>query len=327
MSSSDEALLSPAIVEALRAAFGDAPVGPPRALGGGRSGAAVLAFDVAGAPYVLRRANPDRIDHASRTAREIACVRIASALGVAPRVVHVDEHAGIVIAERAESAPFGRSAWSRPDRIAHVASALRRLHEGPAFPSGPGLMTLLHGLEQLLRARTGRGLAEDLVAALTEASHATRRWAESAPCHGDLNPGNILELPDRACFVDWENACTSDPFLDLGQLGVFAFPALDARDALLAAYLRRPPSAEELARATVGRVMALGVYSAAFTMLDGSRESAADPLPMGELLALLASQRQHAPPGVIAVSLLEELRRERSGPGAAAYGAALALLA
>jgi hypothetical protein len=168
-----------------------------------------------------------------------------------------------------------------------------------------------------------------------------------APCHCDLNPGNILEAPDRVYFVDWENACACDPFLDLGQLGVFAYPGVEDRYALLAAYLERAPSEEERARAIVGRVMALGYYAAAFTRLTApvaaarpTSPVAAEPLPgvrptspraealaMPALLELLATRGRDAAPGVVAASLLEEMRRERSGPGRRDYERARSMLA
>jgi aminoglycoside phosphotransferase (APT) family kinase protein len=246
---------------------------------------------------------------------------------VAPRLCHVDAASGITISERPNAAPFRRSAWSQSERIERVAAALRHLHQGPPFPPGPPILTLLAGVEQGLRARAGQGLPPDLTSAIGEACEATRRWAEAAPCHCDLNPGNILEAPDRAYLVDWENACACDPFLDLGQLGVFAFPGAEDRDALLAAYVERTPSEEERARAVVGRVMALAYYAAAFMMLSAEPcGEASAALAMPALLDLLATRRQDAPHGVVAASLLEEMRRERSGPGARDYERARATL-
>jgi len=307
------AALPPEVARVLRDAFGHSDAEDLCVLKGGRSGAMLLGFTVAGARWVLRRPDPARPDHEPRAIREIACARIGSERGVAPPLRHADAATGIMIVERVEAAPFGRAAWTKEQRISRVAEALRRLHDGPPFPKGPSPMALLRKLDDALRAQGSDRLPESLVRTMGELSRSTARFAEKAPCHNDLNPGNILEGNDRAYFIDWENACAGDPFLDLGQLGVFAFPLPDDRGRLFEAYLGHPPGEEDRARAVVARVMALGFYAAAFLQAMvirglGTRLTAA-PLPMTELLALLATQGERASAEVVAVSLLGETGR------------------
>lgn len=89
----------------------------------------------------------------------------------------------------------------------------------------------------------------------------------SAPRENDLNPGSILETPDRAYLIDWEVAGWGDPFVDLAQLGVFGLARDGAREELLACYLGREPDVLERAHATLARVIALGAYAVSFTAM------------------------------------------------------------
>jgi thiamine kinase-like enzyme len=139
------------------------------------------------------------------------------------------------------------------------------------------------------------------------------RFALAAPCHRDLNPNNILDTPERAYFVDWEAAGQGDPFLDLAQLGVFAFPARVQREALLASYLGRPATAEEKARTIIARVRALAAYALAFSFIQ-SQTSSPDPggetVSLADLLPALAAQRERIPCGTLAASLQLEMQQE-----------------
>jgi Ser/Thr protein kinase RdoA (MazF antagonist) len=182
-----------------------------------------------------------------------------------------------------------------------------------------GALALVRHLDEHLRARSHSGLPNELLDRMDDLAALTTPFAESAPCHNDLNPGNILETPDAVYFIDWETACASDPFLDLALLGVFDFPTPGSRTELLEAYLARRPSEAERARAIVTRVMALGYYAAAFcgAMIAGGGPArpAASPLPVPEMLRLLATLRERAPAEVVAASLLDEMRRETDADG------------
>jgi aminoglycoside phosphotransferase (APT) family kinase protein len=299
------------VTRAIRDAFGDGPVEDVSVLRGGLSGATLLAFTVAGVGYVLRRPDPMRLAHQVRVPRELECMKIASELGVAPRLRHVDPETGVSIMDRV-GRPLGRPRDSR--RVERVASALRRLHGGPPFPTGRSLAAAVRQLDESLRTRGPDGLPKRLVETLDELTQLTLRFAQSAPCHLDLNPGNILETDNAIYFVDWETAAQSDPFLDIAELGVFTFSAPDARADLLEAYLARIPTEEDRARSTAARVMALGFYSSAFIHVAGQvgrpvRFTAA-AVPISELLAMMGASRERAGPEVVAASLFEEMRRE-----------------
>jgi aminoglycoside phosphotransferase (APT) family kinase protein len=300
--------LEPEIVRVLREAFGDEPVTEITALKGGLSGATLLSLEVAGKGYVLRRGEP------SRVGREIACMTIAAGSGVAPAIHHIDAAAGVTIVDRVEGRPLGGSAALATGRIERLARTLRRLHEGPAFPPGNSLGAVRELVGGILRTQGESALISGLLRTVEAATAATARFDESAPCHNDLNPNNILETEDATLLVDWESAGNSDPFFDLAQLGVFAFPRPEQQVRLLAAYLDREPSAEESARAVVSRVVALGFYGALFLVVAQRQGGAPAPLgaprPLLEMLQTAGSMREQTPPGALAASLLGEMQRE-----------------
>ncbi|OJY22238.1 MAG: hypothetical protein BGO98_37240 [Myxococcales bacterium 68-20] len=302
------------VVRALRDAFGDLPIEELSVLQGGRSGATLFAFVVQGERYVLRRPDPARPMHRARSELQIACTRIAAARGIAPALRHVDAGTGITIEAKIDGAPFRRGTPGATERI---AQALRLLHEGPSFPSSKmttnDLVRHFDG-EVRARATNGAGLPGSLVHAVFEVSRATARFAETAPCHNDLNPGNILDASGRIYFIDWDTACAGDPFIDLAQLGVFSFSTPEARAELLEAYLGRTPSESERARSTLARVLALAFYTAAFisstVAAGGSLDMEVTPLPLPELLPKLG--RGEAGPALVAASLHREMQAEQA---------------
>jgi aminoglycoside phosphotransferase (APT) family kinase protein len=297
---------------AVQHAFPDQPVADVRLLKGGLSGATIYAANAGGRDVVVRRG------HQPLAAREIGCMRIAAAQGVAPELFYSDDTAGISVMAYVQHDRQERG----PDFTARVASTLRKLHAGPAFPlESTGLRTV-QWVDELIQQSFGQGLPAELLATVTEVAGKLAPWAAIAPCHVDLNPANILETPDRVYFVDWEIAGQGDPFLDLGELGVFAFPTPEARAALLSAYLEREPNEQERHRAILTRVLALGLYTGSFTMITahmtGSPRLTAEALPMDEMRAALANRAQGFSPAMVAASLYAEMQRELASDAARA---------
>ena len=296
------------VARALRDAFGDARVVDIAPLRGGRSGALLLTFVVAGDAWVLRRPDPTRPMHRERADRQIACMRIASERGLSPPLRHVDVASGITIEAKVEGTPLRRSALES-GRIDQLAGMLRRLHYGPPFPPALDVAAIARHFDQEIRRRGAPGLPESILQTLSDVSLATRRFAESAPCHNDLNPGNFLDTGERIYLVDWETACAGDPFVDLGQLGVFTFVTPESRLDLLERYLGRTPTPLDRARHTLAHALALAFYAAGFhfaSIASGATPGIAAPLPIPELLAKLG--RGAASSDVVASSLLHEMR-------------------
>lgn len=321
MSAGPDAVTLPLEAErALHEAFGGEPILDLAVLKGGLSGSSLFSFTVAGSAYVLRKGD------VRRAPQELACLQIASERGVAPRLRHADARTAISIMDRVPGGPLGRGSPLDPQRLHRIASTLRRLHEGPVFPRAATVAQFIRFFDGALRERGAGGLPDHLLTTVDAVAPVIARYAETAPCHNDLNPNNILVTEEQVFFVDWEMACAGDPFFDLAQLGVFAFPGPDERASLLEAYLARRPTAEEEARAVVARVMALAFYAAAFTFaraMAGGAGPAAAPVSLAELLQTLGRSRERADPALVAASLLLEMQRESEST---AFDAAKGLL-
>ena len=150
-------------------------------------------------------------DHRNeRRVLEVVC-----AAGLAPRIVHSDTDARVLVTEWIEAVDPPRP---RHRAIDVVAQALARLH-GLSPPSD-------------LRAVDFAGQSRDLQAALPDGERhrglhdvaagvfeTLRRGTSSRVlCHHDLNPLNLLfDRDGRLWLVDWEYAGLGDPIFDLAS--------------------------------------------------------------------------------------------------------------
>ncbi|UTH76403.1 choline kinase family protein [Chromobacterium sp. IIBBL 290-4] len=293
-----------AISAAIRQAFPEGAGIVPQALAPGLSGARIFRFEAGGQSFVIRQSA-----HIERAERETQCWRGAAALGVAPRLVYADAASGITISEFIAAEGMDRS----PAGIHRVASALRRLHQSRAFDGGMPLAEILAGEV----AKLGMGQPDAVIQAICQAAaeaDAISREGERAPCHFDLNPGNILLSGERVLFLDWETAGLGDPYIDLAQLGVFVFPTPEQGQSLLRAYLQTEPTPAEQGRLAAGRVIALAFYALGFFLAARRRDAAlrlaaVSPVSWGDLFALLSSGGAQSAPEVAAATLAAEMRR------------------
>jgi thiamine kinase-like enzyme len=129
--------------------------------------------------------------------------------------------------------------WNRAV-VPEAARSLRRLHAQP-------LLGHQHNVFERLEAYVGIARAENVTlpddfewtlanvrgirAAIAAAG------ADVRPCHGDLIASNMLIGPKgQVELVDWDEACDSDPYWDLGMYFAEAFPFDDGALAMLEDY-------------------------------------------------------------------------------------------
>ena len=268
-------------------------------LGGGRSGASLWLAERDGHRYVIRQAGPNRSD------REETCMRLASARGLAPRLLEARED--ITVMEWSAGESLHRGTPRDTDPLGRLASTLRHLHGGPAFPQGPTMLTMYRDLESHLE-----NLPAVLGHTLEVTTPALAELSQPAPCHLDLNPSNILATPDRIHLVDWELAAQNEPYLDLAQLGVWVCRDSLEREELLAKYLQAAPTAQQKRRMHLARLQALSFYAAAFHLVTHMQGRL--PIQQGAdldgVFQDMARTRQPFQPEVMAHALLLELQRD-----------------
>lgn len=205
------------------------PSGTPTVepLGGGLTNRN-FRVEVGGEAFVLRLGGHGTRELGIDRTREEAAMRIAAELGVGAEVVHADPAADVLVTRWVPGRPLLADDVRRPATLERIAAAVRRIHEGPAFP---GVFSPFETVRDYHRRATERGVAFPGAAAraleLSDRIEAALGAAEPlAPCHNDLLPANLIDDGDRVRIIDWEYAAMGQAAFDLGNLAVNA--ALDA---------------------------------------------------------------------------------------------------
>ncbi|MEZ5401187.1 MAG: phosphotransferase [Bryobacteraceae bacterium] len=242
----------------------------------GHSGALIYRITVNGSRYLLRivtRANDTTFpDH-------VACMNIAAAAGLAPRVVYANAGDRVIITDFIEAAPFQQS-----DAAVRMPGVLRALHALPPFPGRAGhlntsptfLMTGGAAAEGLLeKFRSAQVLPaefrQELFRRLAEAKAVyPTGGSDMVSSHNDiLKPDNVIFDGTRVWLVDWEAAFLNDRYADLAVVADFLVPD-SAERACLERYFGRAPGERELARFAVMRQVVHMFYTIAFLWLGAA---------------------------------------------------------
>ncbi len=192
--------------------------------------------DVDGASYVLRiSGNDTRLLGIDRAVEHAASLRAAE-VGVGPEVIAFVEPEGWLITRFLGAPPLLPEELRRPENIARVAAALRRLHEAAPIP---GRFDALAVVDQYRRIAEERGAslpaAFASMRALAERIRVARGAQPAVPCHNDLLNANFLD-DGEVRIVDWEYAGMGDRFFDLANLSVNHEFGVEEDRLLLAAY-------------------------------------------------------------------------------------------
>lgn len=105
--------------------------------------------------------------------------------------------------------------------LSQIVHAARQVHRGPLPERTKSLWT--RATYWMERRRKEARVTAELEQAWTEMER--NHWRQGVESktklvlgHGDLNPGNIGLLPDRAMLIDFETAAAMTPFFDLSRL-------------------------------------------------------------------------------------------------------------
>ncbi len=225
-----------AVLRAVATAFPNAVVEGVEPVTGGASGALIFKMNVPGGVYLLRLETAR--DAFRDPERQYACLGIAAAAGVAPRLLYADARDGVAITGFVHvvapdpSQPPGA-------RLAAIVDQVRALHAAPLFPA---LVNYMEGLEALIaQVRESAILPPKGLFSLLSAFGALKAVYPGADpdlvsSHNDLNPSNIMFDGARPWFIDWESAFAADRYVDLAAVANFFAPGEVEREALLQRY-------------------------------------------------------------------------------------------
>lgn len=216
---------------------------PFQPLGGGLSLAQLYSFSVEGNKYVLRFLGLIASQSEVMRHNEIRALKIGHKLGLAPDCVFSDQHAVVMVMPFIEG-----HVLRQPDdsQLVQLGKMIRTLHDySDPYPTR---FSLRDKVSQHYRKCMKSGIAlptgldQEIQTMLsTPCSRAT------VPCHGDLNPSNILvdDSSKSITIVDWTTATWDDPFFDLGYFCLLANLSPAQERIFLEAYFERTPSEKE----------------------------------------------------------------------------------
>ena len=183
-----------------------------------------------GRRFVLRIGGRDTELLGIDRSAEHAASRIAADLGLGPEVVAFIEPEGYLVTKYVDG-EVGKV------DIARVGAALRRLHDGPAFPGRFDSFRVVETY-RVTAQEHGVDVPEAYDRAKELADQIERRRAQDSlrPCHNDLLNANFIDDGVRLVLVDWEYAGMGDPFFDLGNFAVNHELNEESERTLLSAY-------------------------------------------------------------------------------------------
>jgi thiamine kinase-like enzyme len=186
--------------------------------------------EAAGQEFVLRIGGKDTELLGIDRAAEHAASRVAADLGLGPEVVAFVEPEGYLVTRYLDG-EVGKIDLDR------VGAALRRLHDGPAFPARFDSFRVVEAYRATAHER-GITVPSAYAHANEIAGQIERRrsGATFRPCHNDLLSANFIDDGTRLWLVDWEYAGMGDPFFDLGNFAVNNKLGEEGENELLAAY-------------------------------------------------------------------------------------------
>jgi thiamine kinase-like enzyme len=198
----------------------------------------------------------------------------AAEAGVGPPVVHHRPGQGITV-EFLPGRTLTDDDLHRPETLALVADACRRLHAGPRF-AGDFDMFAVQARYRRIVAQHGFRLPDryDDFAPVVARIRAALGPRRTVPCHNDLLAGNLLAVPDGAGgeeirIVDYEYSGNNDPCFELGNIWSEATLPAELLDVLVGAYFGRARP-DQVARARLFALMSQYGWTLWASIMDGS---------------------------------------------------------
>lgn len=256
------------VAAALAACFATAPIDAVIPMAVGASAGVILRLEVRGSSYLLRVEGPRS---PLRYPDQYVALRLAAEHGLAPKVHHVDEPAGVVVTDFIEARALQGFPGGAPALVKAMGELLARLHAMPSAPAFTPYPEIVARLFAHVR-RTGLfvpGLLDPHLEHL-ERIRAAYDWdpARSVACHNDCLPANVLFDGKRLWLIDWESAYPNDPLIDIAIQFDNLANAPELGELLLGAWLGRSP--DEAVRQRLAQARALTRLYYAGVLLSAS---------------------------------------------------------
>lgn len=252
-------------------------------LAGGYSQSEVCLIEVNDQQYVIKL--DDISQQQSVLNRSYAAHAIAAEKKLAPKIFYANAEEGVVLMEYIENQALPKQSLQL---VKEIAAVISQLHAGPEFPEWISPLTIAQYVSaQMPSTLKDKNVIKTALGMLPSFEKMLNDPADMRPCHGDLNPNNILY--DGKCFrfADWDSASQKNLYFDLASCATFLFAQHDElANALLQAYCGREPTEVENKKYASMRVFAklfYGLVIAVTACRDGYQcvmsENEKDELP------------------------------------------------
>jgi thiamine kinase-like enzyme len=199
-----------------------------------------------GRVYSLRMPAADSAPTGVDREWECRVLALASAAGLAPMIERCEPRLGVLVARWEEGRALRPDEARRPDTGVQVAELMHRVH---ALPLASDARTLSPA-DWIRHYRDPGASADSLQAEAERRLGALEAWPRTARvlCHSDLHPANLVATQRGLVLLDWEYAHVSEALWDVAGWACNNDLEPAARAFLLASYLGRPASADEVRR-------------------------------------------------------------------------------
>jgi aminoglycoside phosphotransferase (APT) family kinase protein len=251
-------------------------------LASGLSGAGVYKVVAGAEQFVLKVSRTDVPFDDWRRHTDI--LLLAANAGVAPRVVHVDEHYQSVLSEFVADRSFPaffHHPQTRAAAVALLGRTIRKVHKLPQPSQIPAAepKTMLEAIWRgplngvAMPPFVSRAVRDVLTQSMPE------RDRPLVLSHNDVNPSNLTYDGERLLLLDWDVAAPNDVWYDLATIAVFSRMDDATCAGLIAAYdgaspAELPPTFRYFRRliaSLCGSMFLQMAYAAGHRATDGDR--------------------------------------------------------
>lgn len=213
---------------------------------GGASGTPVLKATANNKSYIIRFLDAQS---SIKRRKEIICQQNASDYGYGPHVYIADSEKAIIVMDFIKSQALTVTDRENDSLYQELGLILHKLHNTPAINEYRDIFDRIYHDLNIIADRgyspqTIISLDRFLQSALKQES----QYPQTAPCHNDLNPGNVLYSNGRFYIIDYQDAFQGNPYFDVGTICAYFCLNDKHKDIVLKSYLGRNPSADERTR-------------------------------------------------------------------------------